>query len=153
MHLPSWQKSWPPQIPSPASPGTPTSSSHSVLYADTHLSKVSPSTGPWSKALLAKAGKLQLFDEDSRLRRSCRQKIQKKGFKNTTCSDKYCIACDSKPPTMSPSIIKNLGATFCKVDANKLEKISQPKRKKVPAPVGKKSLSKKQSSEDNDKKK
>jgi hypothetical protein len=44
------------------------------------------------------------------------------------------------PPSLSPSIIKNLGATFCNIDPDKLavEKLSKARTKKVVAPGGKK---------------
>lgn len=78
--------------------------------ADSELSpqNVSPSTGPWSKVLLSKAGKLKLSDDDPELRRSYRMKEQNKGFKGKSCADRKYIACESDPPIISPYIIKNL---------------------------------------------
>lgn len=131
---------------------TPISPQTTPSNSSEQLKNISPSTGPWSKALLAKAGKLQLSEDDPSIRRSCRQKLQKKGFKNCTCTDRSCIACDSKPPTMSPSIIKNPGATLCKVEVDNLEQVTQPTRKKPPVPVGKRiPPPKKQPADDNDK--
>jgi hypothetical protein len=44
------------------------------------------------------------------------------------------------PPTLSPSVIKNLGATFCNINHDKLavEKLSKARIKKAVAPGGKK---------------
>jgi hypothetical protein len=44
------------------------------------------------------------------------------------------------PPTLSSSVIKNLGATFCNIDPDKLavEKLSKARIKKVATPGGKK---------------
>ncbi|RLM69445.1 hypothetical protein C2845_PM17G07400 [Panicum miliaceum] len=59
---------------------------------------------------------------DTSVRRSLRMNKIKKGFKPNSCVDKNCVACDSEPPALSPSVIKNLGETFCKIDADKLTK-------------------------------
>ncbi|KAF8690609.1 hypothetical protein HU200_040979 [Digitaria exilis] len=106
------------------------------------LKNVSPSTGPWSKSLLISAGKLKLSEEDPSIRRSCRQRKHNKGFKGVTYKDKSCIACDAKPPTISPSIIKNLGTTFCKLDPEQLADPILLRKKKLAAPVVKKPIAK-----------
>ncbi|KAF8720685.1 hypothetical protein HU200_023587 [Digitaria exilis] len=116
-----------------------------------NLANVSPSTGPWARSLLIKAGKLKVSEDDPALRRSCRQKSHKQGFKGKRCQDKQCIACHSHPPTISPTIIKNLGTSFCKVGMEKLDKVAHLKRKKAHVPVGKKSVIKKKPKDsDND---
>lgn len=66
--------------PSPKSP--------SEDSMDEGVARVSPSTGPWSAKLLQKAGKLNISEDDPSLRRSCRMKAQKKGFKGKACADK-----------------------------------------------------------------
>ncbi|CAN6305666.1 unnamed protein product [Urochloa humidicola] len=131
---------------------TPNVSLHDALSLDQCdlPSKVSPSIGPWSKALLAEAGKLKLSEDDPELRRSCRKKEQNKGFRHKTCQDKKCIACEAGPPTLSPSVIKNLGAEFCKVDASKLTTTALLKKKKATAPVGKKPIPKKKQKDSDD---
>ncbi|KAF8765330.1 hypothetical protein HU200_008706 [Digitaria exilis] len=113
---------------------------------------VSPSTRPWSKDLLTKAGKPKISENDPSLRRSCRQKGQNKGFKGTVCKDKQCFACDSRPPNISPSIIKNLRASFCDIDPENLSQQALNKKKKPSAPEGKKVPAKEKSKEsvDND---
>ncbi|CAN6288491.1 unnamed protein product [Urochloa humidicola] len=112
---------------------------------------ISPSNGPWSMALLTQAGKLKVFEDDPSLRRSCRQKDLKKGFRKTQCADSRCIACEADPPTLSTSLIKNLGATFCKISEEKITDEVLLKKKKASAPGGKKpTLKKKPKDGDND---
>jgi hypothetical protein len=105
-------------------------------------SKVAPVSGPWSTALLdlaAHKGDLSSTKE-AKARRSLRQKALHKGYKNSPCSNRNCLGCSLDPPALSPSIIKNLGATFCNIDPDKLtvEKLSRTRTKKVAAPGGKK---------------
>lgn len=79
-------------------------------------------------------------------------RAQNHGFKGKGCTDKRCFACDSDPPIISPSIIKNLGATFCNIDPEKLSDQALIKKKKVSAPGGMKPvLKKKPKDDDNDK--
>ena len=40
-----------------------------------------------------------------------------------------CLACGSAPPILSPSIIRNLGETFCKLDAEKVSDVALRKKK------------------------
>jgi hypothetical protein len=42
------------------------------------------------------------------------------------------------PPTISPSIIRNLGASFCKVDVEKLPVEALAKKNKAATPGGEK---------------
>lgn len=129
-------------LATPSNNVTTAHSPPSESIPDGHVNNISPSTGPWSRALLAKAGKIHISEDDPGLRRSCRQKQYKRGYKDMACKDKLCLACDASPPTISPSIIKNLGASFCNVDAEKLSKVTQVKSKKA-GPVGKKPTVKK----------
>ncbi|CAO2163422.1 unnamed protein product [Urochloa humidicola] len=123
----------------------PVTPDHTTTLTDTEPAarsrQISPSTGPWFVALLAEAGKLKLSEEDPALRRSCRKKAQNKGYKGA-CQDRKCLACDADPPTLLPSVIRNLGADFCKIDAKKLTNARFLKRRKVAAPGGKKLASK-----------
>ncbi|CAN6362888.1 unnamed protein product [Urochloa humidicola] len=107
------------------------------------LQKVSSSIGPWSKALLAEVSKVKVSKEDPELLCSYRKEAQNIGYKNPTCQDRKCLACEATPPTISPSIIKNLGADFCKMDAAKLTETTMLKKKKPSAPVGKNLILKK----------
>ena len=90
------------------------------------------------KLFLAQSGKLKLTADDPGLRRSARRKNINKGYKDPSCSEKDCVACSVKPPTISANVIKNLGATFCKIDPNKLSDEALLKKKKASAPGGKK---------------
>ncbi|CAN6243763.1 unnamed protein product [Urochloa humidicola] len=118
---------------------------------------ISPSTGPWSQALLAQVVSVKknaqtLVETD--VRRSDRKKNHLKGYKNNSCLSRNCMGCDKEPPTFSPSIIKNLGATFCKIDEAKLTKEALTKNRKVTVPGGPKPLqtkNKKKGDDDNDK--
>jgi hypothetical protein len=105
-------------------------------------SKVAPVTGPWSTALLDLAAQNEDSSvlKDAKTRRSLRQKALHKGYKNSPCSNKNCLGCSLNPPTLSPSVIKNLGATFCNINPDKLavEKLSKARIKKAAAPGGKK---------------
>ncbi|RLN25206.1 hypothetical protein C2845_PM07G08220 [Panicum miliaceum] len=66
---------------------------------------------------------------DSSVRRSLRVKKAQNGFKASPCTGKNCLACDSDPPAISPSIIKNLGVVFCKIEEEKLSLTNLWKRK------------------------
>jgi hypothetical protein len=105
-------------------------------------SKVAPVSGPWSTALLdlaAQNGNSSVL-RDVKTIRSLRQKALHKGYKNSPWSNKNCLGCSLDPPTLSPSVIKNLGATFCNINPDKLavEKLSKARNKKAAAPGGKK---------------
>jgi hypothetical protein len=105
-------------------------------------SKVAPVSGPWSAALLDLVAQRDdsTVIKEAKARSSLRQKALHKGYKNSPCFNKNCLGCSLDPPTLSPSIIKNLGATFCNINPDKLavEKLSKAKNKKVVAPGGKK---------------
>jgi hypothetical protein len=121
-----------------SSPGTP-------IEQISH--KVSPSTGPWSKIFLdqAKQVKKAYVLDDPHQRRSKRVQNLINGFKGPQCSSKNYLGCTVVPPNLSPSIIWNLGATFCKLDDKDLTEPALQKKKKVavPAPGGKKAPKKK----------
>jgi hypothetical protein len=105
-------------------------------------SKVAPVSGPWSAALLdlaAQNGNSSVL-KDAKTIRSLRQRALHKGYKNSPYFNKNCLGCSLDPPTLSPSIIKNLGVTFCNINPDKLavEKLSKARNKKAAAPGGKK---------------
>ncbi|CAN6278653.1 unnamed protein product [Urochloa humidicola] len=142
----------------PVATHCPVTSEAPVLEPSTPLSGksvnhdgISPSNGPWSMALLTQAGKLKVSEDDPSLRRSCRQKDLKKGFRHTQCADSKCIACEADPPTLPTSLIKNLGTTFCKISEEKITEEVLLKKKRASAPGRKKpSLKKKSKDGDND---
>lgn len=54
------------------------------------------------------------------LRRSDRIHNQNKGFKSSICKEKNCLGCSPNPPVLSPSVVRDLGATFYNIEASKL---------------------------------
>jgi hypothetical protein len=105
--------------------------------------------GPWSQQLLDLVAQNKVSDQAlcPANRRSARKKDRLKGYRGSACVSKNCLGCDVVPPTISPSIIKNLGASFCKVDADKLTVEALAKKNKVAAPGGKKQPKKPSSQE------
>jgi len=63
--------------------------------------------------------------------------------------DKNCLGCTLVPPNLSPSVIRNLGESFYKVDGKELTDAALTKKKKAFAPVGKKLIKKKANPDDN----
>jgi hypothetical protein len=57
---------------------------------------------------------------ETAFRRSPRIKNRNGGFRQTTCSSKNCLACSSHPPGLSIKVIKDLGASVCKIPEEKL---------------------------------
>jgi hypothetical protein len=102
--------------------GTSSQTLFSVTPPDKIKEKVVTTPGPWSQQLLDLAAQNKISDQAlcPTNRCSARKKEQLKGYKSSACASKNCLGCDVVPPTISPSIIKNLGASFCKVDADKL---------------------------------
>nr|TKW38721.1 hypothetical protein SEVIR_1G134300v2 [Setaria viridis] len=86
--------------------------------------------------------------EDDKVKRSERLKDLARGFKKQTCIGKYCLAFSAdRPPTVSPSVFKSLGATtFCQMDAKELsdEVLNAKKR------TTKKAIKKSTKPQDND---
>lgn len=79
------------------------------------LSKVSSSPSPWSKTLLQQASNLKMGNtilSDEEIRKSRRNQAHNQGYKAAGCRDKNYIGCSITPPTLSPSVIKNLRAAF-----------------------------------------
>lgn len=54
------------------------------------------------------------------VRRSLRIKKANKGFKTSACKDKNCLGCSAGPPTISPKVIRDLGASFYNIDPKEL---------------------------------
>jgi len=81
----------------------------------------------------AKCGKQPIIS-DATLRRSERLHKNSKGFKNQICKTKNCLGCSSDPPTLSSSVVRDLGATFCNLDPSSLtdEKLKSKDPKKMP---------------------
>ncbi|KAJ1277065.1 hypothetical protein BS78_05G265400 [Paspalum vaginatum] len=83
------------------------------------------------------------------MRRSDRIREQSKGFKNHGCSQKNCTMCDSTPPTIPSSLIRNLGEKFCKIDPKLLTDDLLQATNKGPGSIGPKK-SKKQKKQKGD---
>ncbi|RLN07337.1 hypothetical protein C2845_PM11G04420 [Panicum miliaceum] len=121
----SFGNGWaPPELTSPSTPVE-------------HLQKkIAFSPGPWSKNLLIQAEQTKLAPllEDLAKRRSKRD----------------CLGCSITPSALCPSVIKNLGVTFCNLDEEKLSNTTLAKKKKTSAPGGKNSIKKKPSDKNGD---
>ncbi|CAN6193535.1 unnamed protein product [Urochloa humidicola] len=115
-------------------------SSPSTPPTSISLSNTVPA-GPWSKAFLAQAiaTKSRAAIVDTEVRRSIRKKEHHKGYKHNmaTCDKQNCLGCVKGPPILSPSVIKNLGESFCKIESDKLTEKALTKKRKVAAPSGK----------------
>jgi hypothetical protein len=52
------------------------------------------------------------------------------GYKNhVNCVDKNCLTCNAAPPLINTKVVKNLAASFCKVQEDGLDKKLQKKGK------------------------
>jgi len=65
--------------------------------------------------------------------RSNRLKKIHKGFKSVACKDKNCVGCSATPPSISTSVIRNLGASFCNINPDELteESLNRPAQSKA----------------------
>jgi hypothetical protein len=113
-------------------------------------SKIALTPGPWSSTLLSLAAKGKASENimDTHTRR--RQKGLYKGYKGSPCTNKNCLGCSMDPPTLSPSVIMNLGATFCKIAPSKLTDEELNKSKKASTLGGKKQARKSTKDPNND---
>ncbi|TVU03589.1 hypothetical protein EJB05_50906, partial [Eragrostis curvula] len=78
---------------------------------------------------------------ETEVRRSNRIKKTSNGFKQSTCRDKHCYACNIDAPSLSPSIIKNLGTEFCNLSPEKVTDAALKKKRKAKTAVGQKEKS------------
>lgn len=92
-----------------------------------------PSSTVATPPISRKRGKQPIIFEAS-LRRSERLHKNSKGFKNQICKTKNCLGCSSDPPTLSSSVVRDLGATFYNLDPSSLtdEKLNSKDPKKMP---------------------
>lgn len=69
---------------------------------------------------------------ETEVRRSTRIRDSVKGFKSTACSNKKCLACVTKPPTLKKETIKKIASDFCDMDESELnDDLLQQKRSKA----------------------
>lgn len=68
---------------------------------------------------------------ETQVRRSTRLMHNNNEFKSNSCCAKKCLACATRPPTISKEVIKKLVFDFCKLDQSKLSNdVLQTKKKK-----------------------
>jgi hypothetical protein len=69
---------------------------------------------PLSPKRKRREGKVPLVE--SEVRRSPRMVLLIDGYKNhDNCVDKNCLTCNVAPPLINTKVVKNLAASFCKV--------------------------------------
>lgn len=78
---------------------------------------------------LTKARNAQAYLVETELRRSNRLKIRNMDSKTSSCGKVSCLGCSNKPPTITSSMIRNLGSELCQIDPIQLtdEILSQKK--------------------------
>jgi len=69
----------------------------------------------------AKCGKTTIVS-DATVRQSVRVHNQNRGFKNALCKGRNCVGCSTDPPTLSVSVVCDLGSSFCKPNPASLTK-------------------------------
>lgn len=96
------------------------------------LFDASPSSAaPNAMKKRSKRGEAPILSE-SEVRHSSRLHGVNKGFKPSSCKDKNCVGCVTKPPLMS--VVRELATTFCKLSDSELtdEKLmANPTKKRV----------------------
>ncbi|WVZ61933.1 hypothetical protein U9M48_011738 [Paspalum notatum var. saurae] len=68
---------------------------------------------------------------ETEVRRSDRLKGKRKGFKTSQCKSSCCLACETDTPLLQPSVIRNLGENFCKINPAGLSEHKLNLKKKV----------------------
>lgn len=72
---------------------------------------------------------------DSAVRRSTRVRANSGGFKVNVCKVKNCLGCSNAPPTLSPSVLKEIGTSLCDLQAEQIGEDALLGKNKV-EPVG-----------------
>jgi hypothetical protein len=103
-----------------------TSRTHGVADNIMHLVDLNPvdmvtppPAAPLKSVPRGKRGK-DLHISDTNVRRSGRLHSKTLGFKSSPCRDKNCVGCSANPPSLSSSVVRELGSTFCQLDASSL---------------------------------
>lgn len=81
---------------------------------------------------------------DTDYRRGDRVREINKRFRRSSCPHRNCLVCDGAPPTLSPKIIKDLGATFCQIGPEILSEAALSTTKAMKKAVEKKPSKKKE---------
>ena len=69
---------------------------------------------------------------ETEVRISKRFRCTTKGFRQTPCINKSCLACHALPPPIKSKVVKNLNVAYCKVNAkdSNVEVLEQKRQKK-----------------------
>jgi hypothetical protein len=78
---------------------------------------------------------------ETAFRRSSRIKNKNKGFKQTVCSSKSCLACSAHPPGLSNKALKAIGRSICKIPEEKLSDSALKNKPKSFKTIGEKGAS------------
>lgn len=74
---------------------------------------------------------------ESEVRRSERIQLLNKGYKRNLCLDRNCMPCNANPPIVASKIVRNLSASFCKIqEINGSNVTLQSKEKKAETSTG-----------------
>jgi hypothetical protein len=73
---------------------------------------------------------------ETEARRSPRIRNRNGGFKHNSCPSKNCLACLAVPPSLSGSMMKSVGESYCKVKAGKLQVQELSVKKKGKQAIG-----------------
>jgi hypothetical protein len=109
-----------------------------------------PPAAPSTSAPRGKRGK-HLHISDTNVRRSSRVHSKTQGFKSPSCRDKNCLGCSTNPPSLSSSVVRELGSTFCQLEPAALTDDQLNAKHIKPSTVGR-PKSKKAKKSDGDKK-
>ena len=73
---------------------------------------------------------------DTDVRRSPRLRAKTRGFKNSSCSSKNCLACNATPPGLPLNLIKAIGVDACMITPGTITEQSLLSKKNQKKAVG-----------------
>ena len=94
-----------------------------------------PPTASSTSAPRGKHGK-HLHISDANVRRSARVHSKTQGFKSPSCREKSCLGCSTNPPSLSSSVVRELGSTFCQLEPTALTDDQLNAKSVKPSTVG-----------------
>jgi len=94
-----------------------------------------PPAAPSTSTPCGKHGK-HLHISDANVRRSARVHSKTHGFKSPSCRDKSCLGCSTNPPSLSSSVVRELGITFCQLEPTALTDDQLNAKSVKPSTVG-----------------
>ena len=74
-----------------------------------------PPAAPSTSAPSGKRGK-HLHISNANVRCGARVHSKTQGFKSPSCREKSCLGCSTNPPSLSSSVVRELGSTFCQLE-------------------------------------